>query len=135
MLRFLLRWAINAIALWAAIAIIPGIDYLGDWIGIVLLALIFGFLNALLRPLLKLLTCPLIVVTLGLFTLVINTLMFWLTGAIGQGIGLNLVISEPVIWNAFLGGLIVSVVSIILSLVLKDELKGRRRTKAKAKVK
>jgi putative membrane protein len=135
MLRFLLRWGINAVALWAAIAIVPGIDYQGNWIGIVLLALIFGFLNALLRPLLKLLTCPLIVVTLGLFTLVINTLMFWLTGEIGQGVGLNLIINDPVLWNAFLGGLIVSVVSIILSLVLKDELKGRRIRKAKAKSK
>lgn len=129
MVRFILRWAINAVALWAAIAIIPGIAYGGDWIGLALLALIFGFLNALLRPLLKLLTCPLIVVTLGLFTLVINTFMFWLTSEIGQSVGLYLSISDPVFWNAFLGALIVSVVSIILSLVLKDELKGKRKKK------
>ena len=129
MMKFIIRWGINAVALWAAIAILPDIDFRGDWLGIVFLALIFGFVNALLRPLLKFLTCPLIVLTLGLFTLVINTFLFWLTGEIGQGVGLNLVISDPIFWNAFLGALIVSVVSIILSLILKDELKGRRRRK------
>ena len=127
MMKFIIRWGINAVALWAAIAILPGIEFRGNWTGIVFLALIFGFINALLRPLLKLLTCPLIVVTLGLFTLVINTFLFWLTGAIGQGIGLNLFISEPQFWNAFLGALIVSAVSIFLSLILREELKGRKR--------
>jgi uncharacterized membrane protein YvlD (DUF360 family) len=53
--------------------------------------------------------------------------MFWLTSEIGQSVGLYLSISDPVFWNAFLGALIVSVVSIILSLVLKDELKGKRK--------
>jgi len=126
MLRFILRWAINAVALFAAIAILPGIDYQGHWAGVLLLALIFGLLNALLRPLLKLLTCPLIVLTLGLFTLIINTLLFWLTAEIGRYVGLNLVIGDPVFWNAFLGALIVSAVSVILSLVLKDELRVNR---------
>ncbi len=129
MMKFIVRWGINAVALWAAIAILPGIDFKGEWLGIVFLALIFGFVNALLRPLLKFLTCPLIVLTLGLFTLVINTFLFWLTGEIGQGVGLDLVISDPTFWNAFLGALIVSVVSIILSLILKDELKGRKKRK------
>ncbi|MBM3150865.1 MAG: phage holin family protein [Chloroflexi bacterium] len=129
MTKFVIRWGINAAALYAAIAILPGLDFRGEWVGIVFLALIFGFVNALLRPLLKLLTCPLIVLTLGLFTLVINTFLFWLTGEIGQGVGLNLVISEPVFWNAFLGALIVSIISIILSLILKDELKGRKKKK------
>jgi len=129
MLKFIIRWGINAVALWGAIAILPGIEFKGDWLGIVFLALIFGFINALLRPLLKFLTCPLIVLTLGLFTLVINTFLFWLTGEIGQSVGLNLVISDPAFWNAFLGALIVSVISIILSLILKDELKGRKRRK------
>ena len=129
MIKFIIRWGINAVALWAAIAILPGIEFTGNWMGIVFLALIFGFVNALLRPLLKFLTCPLIILTLGLFTLVINTFLFWLTGTIGQSIGLNLVITEPIFWNAFLGALIVSIVSIFLSLILKDELKGRIRRK------
>jgi putative membrane protein len=128
-MRFIIRWGINAVALWAAIAILPGLVYAGNWVGVVLLALVFGLVNALLRPLLKLLTCPLIILTLGLFTLVINTLLFALTAWVGNFIGLSLTIADPFWWNAFLGALIVSVVSIVLSLILWDELKGRRHHK------
>ncbi|KAF0106584.1 MAG: hypothetical protein FD146_2492 [Anaerolineaceae bacterium] len=126
-MKFIIRWGINAVALWAAIAILPGLAYEGNWTGVVILALIFGLVNALLRPLIKLLTCPLIILTLGLFTLAINTFLFALTAWIGDGFGILLVITEPFWWNAFLGGLIVSIVSIILSAILKDELKGRRK--------
>jgi putative membrane protein len=127
MTRFILRWVINAIALYLAILILPGIDLRSGLVSILWLALIFGFVNALFRPLLKFLTCPLIMLTLGLFTLVINTFLFWLTSVIGQSFGLDLIISDPVWWNAFLGGLVVSIVSVIMTLILKDELKGRRR--------
>ncbi len=127
MTKFILRWAINAIALYLAILIIPGIDLKSGLVAIIWLALIFGFINALFRPLLQFLTCPLIMLTLGLFTLVINTFLFWLTSVIGQSFGLALVISDPVWWNAFLGGLVVSIVSVIMTLILKDELHGRRK--------
>lgn len=127
MTRFILRWAINAIALYLAILILPGIDLRSGLASIIWLALIFGFVNALFRPLLQFLTCPLIMLTLGLFTLVINTFLFWMTSVIGQSFGLDLIISDPVWWNAFLGGLVVSIVSVIMTLILKDELKGRRR--------
>jgi len=128
-MRFIIRWGINAVALWAAIAILPGLVYAGNWVGVVLLALVFGLVNALLRPLIKLLTCPLIILTLGLFTLVINTLLFALTAWVGNFIGVSLTIADPFWWNAFLAALIVSVVSIVLSLILRDELKGRKRKK------
>ncbi len=131
-MKFLIRWGINAVALYAAIAILAGrLTFESRWgmAGIVFLALVFGFVNALFRPLLTLLSCPLIILTLGLFTLVINTLLFAFTAWIGDFIGLTLTIADPFWWNAFLGALIVSAVSIILSLVLKDELKGRRRHK------
>lgn len=127
MTKFILRWAINAIALYLAVLILPGIDLRSGMVSIIWLALIFGLINALFRPLLQFLTCPLIVLTLGLFTVVINTFLFWLTSIIGQSFGLDLVISDPVWWNAFLGGLVVSVVSVLMTLILKDELKGRRR--------
>lgn len=125
MIKFFLRWIINAVALYLAIFLLDGkgLDFNGDWVSIVWLALIFGLINAFLRPLLTILTCPLIILTLGLFTLLINTLMFWLTGQIGQSFNLGLTVNG--FWPAFLGGLIVSVVSIILSAILKDELKGR----------
>jgi putative membrane protein len=118
MTKFILRWAINAIALYLAVLILPGIDLRSDLVSILWLALIFGLINALFRPLIQLLTCPLIILTLGLFTLVINTFLFWLTSVIGQSFGW---------WNAFLGGLVVSLVSVLLTMILKDELKGRRK--------
>src|SRR4029078_1391944 len=107
MTKFILRWAINAIALYLAVLILPGIDLRSNFISILWLALIFGLVNALFRPLIHLLTCPLIMLTLGLFTLVINTFLFWLTSVIGQSFGFGLIIAPPVWWNAFLGGLVV----------------------------
>lgn len=120
-----MRWVINAVALYLAIFLLDGrgVDFSGNWLAIIWLALIFGLVNAFLRPLLTLLTCPLIILTLGLFTLLINTFMFWLTGQIGQMFNLGLSVNG--FWPAFLGGIIVSIVSIVLSLIFKDELKGR----------
>ena len=127
MTRFLLRWVINAVALYAAIFICDGIGFSGSWVGIIWLALLFGLINAILRPIIKVLSLPLIVLTLGLFSLVINTFLFWLTSVLGSVFNLVLVIQPPVLWNAFLGGLVVSLVSVILSMILKDELKGKKR--------
>ncbi len=127
MTKFILRLAINAIALYLAAFLLPGIALNGEPVSILWLALIFGLVNALFRPLLKFLTCPLIILTLGLFTLVINTFLFWLTSVIGQSFGIMLSINDPIWWNAFLGGLVVSAVSVLLTLILKDELKGKRK--------
>lgn len=127
MTKFILRWAINAVALYLAVLILPGIDLASAPSSIIWLALIFGLVNALVRPLISILTCPLIILTLGLFTVVINTFLFWLTSIIGQSFGIALTISDPVWWNAFLGGLVISLVSVVMTLILKDELKGKRR--------
>ena len=127
MTRFILRLAINAIALYLAVLILPGrIELRDNFVSIIWLALIFGIVNALFGPLLKFLTCGLIFLTLGLFTLVINTFLFWLTSIIGQSFGIGLLIHDPVWWNAFLGGLVVSVVSVVMTMILRDELRGRR---------
>ena len=125
MTKFVLRWVINAVALYLAVLILPGIDLRSDLVSILWLALIFGLVNALFRPLILLLTCPLIILTLGVFTIVINTFLFWLTSVIGQSFGFGLTISDPVWWNAFLGGLVVSIVSVVMTLILKDELRGK----------
>ncbi len=127
MTKFILRWAINAIALYLAVLVLPGISLESGLASVLWLALIFGLVNALFRPLLKFLTCPLIILTLGLFTLVINTFLFWLTSVIGQSFGIVMIITDPVWWNAFLGGLVVSLVSIVMTMILKDELKGGRK--------
>jgi putative membrane protein len=121
MTRFVLRWAINTAAIYLAIRFVPGISLQSGWVSVIWLALIFGFVNALLRPLLNLLTCPLILLTLGLFTLLINTFLFWLTGQIGQFFGIGITMAG--FWPAFLGGLVVTVVSVVLTLILKDELR------------
>ena len=125
MTKFILRLLINAIALYLAVLIVPGISLNSGMASLIWLALIFGLINALVRPLLKFLTCALIALTLGLFTLVINTFLFWLTSVVGQSFGIALTISDPVWWNAFLGGLVVSIVSVIMTMIFKDELKNK----------
>lgn len=127
MTKFILRWVINAVGLYLAIFLLNGrgVDFHGSWVSIIWLALIFGLVNAFLGPLLKFLTCPLIILTLGLFTILINTFLFWLTGWIGQSFDLGLTING--FWPALLGGLIMSVVSVILSMFVKDELVRRHR--------
>jgi putative membrane protein len=124
MTKFIIRWAINAVALYIAVLVVPGIALRGAWTDLLWLALIFGLLNALLRPLLKLLTCPLIILTLGLFTILINTGMLMLTSRIGQALGFGL--SVDGFWPAVLGSLVISLVSVVMSLILHDELKGKK---------
>ena len=125
MTKFFLRWAINAIALYVAVQFVAGINFEGSWTGLLWLALIIGLLNALVRPVLKLLTFPLIILTLGLFTVVINTIVLMLTSSIGQAFNLGLTVDG--FWSAFLGSIVISLVSVVLSLILRDELKGRRK--------
>jgi putative membrane protein len=122
MIRFLLRWLINAFALYVAVAVLKdnGITPIDtNWLSFIWLALIFGLLNAFLRPLLNVLTCLFNILTLGLFTLIINTFLFWLTGVIGAYFHIGFLVDG--FWPAFWGGLIVSVVSMVLTMLLKDE--------------
>ncbi len=120
--RFILRWAINAVALYVAVAVVPGIQSQSEnWLSFIWMALIFGVVNAFLGPVLKLLTCPLILLTLGFFSLVINTFLFYLAGAIGRSFGVGFTVSG--FWAALFGSIIVSLVSIVLSLVFRDEKK------------
>jgi putative membrane protein len=120
------------VALYVAIVLLPQyILYHGNWIDIIWLALIFGLVNAFLRPPFKALSCLIIVLTLGLFTLVINTLLFALTGVIGSKFGVGFTLADPWFWSAFLGSLVTTAVSMVLSLILRDELKGRRPRKHK----
>lgn len=125
MTKFFLRWAINAIALYVAVQFVAGIDFQGEWTGLLWLALIIGLLNALVRPILKLLTFPLIILTLGLFTVVINTIVLMLTSSIGQAFNLGLTVDG--FWPALLGSIVISLVSVVLSLLVRDELKGKRK--------
>jgi putative membrane protein len=111
---FLLRLLINAAALWVAIQVVGGIDHRGSWWSLLLVALLFGALNTGVRPLLKLLSIPLLIVTLGLFIFVINAVMLMLTGWVSGLLDLGFYVDG--FWSAFLGGLVVSIVSLLLSL-------------------
>ena len=109
----LIRLLINAAALWVATRLVPGIAFDGDWRLLLVVALIFGVLNACVRPVLTLLALPLLILTLGLFTFVLNAFMLWMTGAVSGALGLGFHVDG--FWAAFLGALVVSVVSLILS--------------------
>jgi len=124
MRKLLLRWIINGAALYVAARLVDGITFEGGWQTIVIVALIFGLVNALIRPLLKLFTLPIMLLTLGLFTLVINALMLLLASAVAGWLGIGFNVSDFV--SAFFGGLVISVVSFVLSLLLIDDDKKKR---------
>jgi putative membrane protein len=115
---FLVRLLVNAAALWVATRIVPGVTFDGGPLPMLGVALVFGMLNASLRPLAKILTFPLIIVTLGIFALVINGLMLWLTSSLSSTLGFGFYVSG--FWAAFWGALVVSVVSLMLSLLIRD---------------
>lgn len=117
-MRFLLRLLINAAALWVAVRIVPGITYTGDWLPFLGVALIFGIVNAFIRPIVKLFTLPIIFLTLGLFALVVNGLMLMLTSWLAGNLGLQFHVEGC--WPAILGALVVSIVSALLSMLLAD---------------
>lgn len=122
--RLIARWLINAVAIWVAIRFVPGIHTADRSVeAVIVIALIFGLVNAIIRPIVAFLTCPLVILTLGLGTLLINTLMFWLAGEIGRQVGYGFTVDG--FWPAFFGALVVSLVSWVLSAVL-----GERREQA-----
>jgi putative membrane protein len=118
------RLLINAAALWAATRLVSGISFDGDWRLLLVVALVFGVLNVAVRPVLILLTLPLFIVTLGLFTFVLNALMLWLTSAISSELGLGFRVDG--FWAAFLGALVVTIISFMLSLFVASETRERR---------
>ncbi|HEV8629025.1 MAG TPA: phage holin family protein [Thermoanaerobaculia bacterium] len=122
-MNVILRILINAAALWLAARIVPGI-HAGGAGSIFAIALVFGFVNVLIRPVMKLLTCPIILLTLGLFTLVVNALMLMLTAWIGRAFGIDFAVDGFV--AAFLGALLVAIVSTVLDWILVHENKSER---------
>ena len=128
MRKLVLRLVINAVAVWAAIVMVRGITADGGFAVSIWVGLILGVVNALIAPIVKLLTCPLILVSLGLFTLVINALMLRLVSAIAVSAGLGFHVDG--FGPAFFGGLVISIVSFVLSVVTgahRDERNDRDR--------
>jgi len=115
---FLVRLIVNAAALWVATQIVPGVTYVGGPAPFAGVALLFGFVNAFIRPIAKLLTFPLIILTLGIFSLVVNGLMLWLTSALSGALDLGFHVHG--FWAAFFGALVVSIVSTLLSMMITE---------------
>jgi putative membrane protein len=117
-MRLILRWAASAAAVWAAARLVEGIrieEGVGALFGV---ALLLGLVNALVRPVLRWLSCGLIVLTLGLFLLVINAAMLLLTGWIAQRLGIGFEVDG--FQAALLGSLVISLVSFLISLLLPE---------------
>jgi putative membrane protein len=127
-LALVIRVVVVAVSLWVATLIVPGIDNtagtstsrVGTLIGV---ALIFGLVNAVLKPLIKVVGCPFYILTLGLIGLVVNALLFLLVGAIADGVGLPFTVGG--FGAAFLGAIVVGVVGFVLHLLIPDRLDQR----------
>lgn len=121
----ILQTLINAAALYVAVLIVPNLDFTGEFPGdlwkLLLVAFIFGLVNTFLRPVLRIVTLPISIMTLGLFLVVINALMLLLTGVISTELGLGFEVADFV--AAFLGSIVISLVGFVLSLVIGT---GRR---------
>ena len=127
-LALVIRVAVVAVALWVAELIVPGIDVdaggtgatVGTLVGV---ALIFGLVNAVLKPLIKTVGCAFYVLTLGLVGLVVNALLFLLVGFLAEAIGLPFTVGG--FGAAFVGAIVVSVVSFVLHLAIPDRIDRR----------
>jgi putative membrane protein len=121
-MKLLVRWLIGAVALAVAARIVPGIriEDTHAWVAVAVMAVILGFVNAIVRPLLAFLSCGLIVLTLGVFLLVINALMLALSSWIAVNV-FDIGFYVNGFWAAFWGSIVVSIVTFLMSLVLPDD--------------
>jgi len=124
-MNLLIRLIINALALWLATRLVDGISFDGQIAFLFVVALVFGAVNTIVKPILMVLTFPFLIVTLGLFLLVLNAAMLWLTGAISDAAGLGFHVSS--FKAAFIGGLVVSIVSFVLSLMVGGDSKKKSK--------
>ena len=126
MTSFLIRAGLTGVALWVVTQIVPGVEIVGGGgdtlhrVGVIfVVALIFGLVNAFIKPVVQLLSIPLYIVTLGLFHIVINALMLWITARITETTHWGLRIAD-FWWDAIWAAIVLSLVSWVLSLVLRD---------------
>lgn len=119
-MRLLFRWVVVSLALFLAARIVPGIHAArNSWALFAIMAVILGLVNAIVRPVLKLLSCPLIILTLGLFVLVINGVTLWLASAIAVN-WFHVGFYVHGFWAAFWGALLVSVISVAANLIVGE---------------
>ena len=122
-MRVLLRLVVNAAALWVAVQFIPGISFDGNPVLLLAVALVFGVINTIVKPIVTLFSLPAVLLTLGLFLLVINALMLWFTGWLSTQLGLGFHVDG--FGAAFLGAIVVSLVAWALSTFIGEPGKAR----------
>jgi putative membrane protein len=113
---FLAKVVVTALGVWVAVQFVPGLDFQGDVIGLLVVGLILGLVNAIARPIVTILSLPLVLLTLGLFLLIINTMMLGLTIWISDAFGLGL--SSTGFWSTFFGALVITIVSWVVEAIL-----------------
>jgi putative membrane protein len=119
-MKLILRILINAVAIWLTALLIPNVELTNSIWGILLVAVLFGLVNALIRPIVKLFSLPITCLTLGLFTLVINTVMLLLTAFLaGNLLSIQGSVVEQLFW-AFVASIVISIVSALLSWLMPD---------------
>lgn len=110
---------VNAGALFVAVLVVPGLDFNfgpdDSWPRFLLVAFIFGLVNSFVRPVLRILTFPITILTVGLFLIVINALMLMLTGAAAEELGLGFRVAD--FFAALLGAIVISIVGTVLSMI------------------
>jgi len=114
-----IRWLINTLALYVAVQVVNGLHYDKGPVGLLIVAAIFGLVNSTLRPILTVLTCPLVLLTLGLFTLVINAVLLMITAWLSAQFDLGFRVDG--FWPAFWAGLLIGLVSVFLSLAVGEK--------------
>ena len=119
-MKFIIRWVFTVVALVIAAIIVPGMRVADTnaWIAFAVMALILGLINAVVRPVLQLLSIGFIILTLGIFLLIINAFTLWLSSVIARALGIGFFVDG--FWAAFWGSIIVSLVSWLLSLSIHD---------------
>ncbi|MFJ8686111.1 MULTISPECIES: phage holin family protein [Micromonospora] len=125
---FLIRLVITAIALWVTTLIVPGVDVSGrnganTAFTLLVVALIFGVVNAVLKPVIKVVGCVFYLLTLGLFALVVNALLFLLTDRIARAVDLSFRVDG--FWAAFWGAIVMAVVTWLISVAVPDGREAR----------
>ncbi len=126
---FLVRWLINAVALWVTTKVVGGIEIAGatavrNLVTLILVALIFGLVNAIIKPIVKLVGCVFYILTLGLISFVVNALLFLLVDWLASLFDLPFYVDG--FWAAFWGAIVMGLVSWAISLVIPDRVEGKR---------
>jgi putative membrane protein len=113
--RWVLQWLITSLAIFAAFSLVPGITFSGNGYEIGIIAMIYSVINLLIRPVLTLITCPMIILTLGMFTVIINGVLLLITADLAKYFGIDFQIET--FFTALIGAVVISLTTFVLNLL------------------